>query len=44
MDVAPQGDGRHWIRTLLLLAGGLLVLAILAFVLFLALYAWADIH
>ena len=38
------GSGRHWIRTVLLFAGGLLLLSIVAFVLFLALYAWADIH
>jgi hypothetical protein len=36
--------GRHWVRTVLLLAGGLLLLLIVGFALFLALYAWADIH
>jgi len=35
---------RRWIRTLLLLVGGAVVLLILGFVLFMLLYAWADIH
>lgn len=43
-DGAPQRDDGHWIRTLLFLALGAVVLGILGFVLFLALYAWADIH
>ena len=43
-NTMTNGSDRHWFRTLLLFAGGLLLLAILAFVLFLALYAWADIH
>ncbi len=37
-------SARRWMRAVLLLAGGLLLLLIVGFVLFLAFYAWADIH
>ena len=32
------------VRTVLILVGGVLLLLIVGFVLFLAIYAWADIH
>jgi len=42
--VSPFGRMRFRWRPILLAFGGLLLLLVVAFLAFIALYAWADIH